>query len=119
MVFHIKFLSVSKRRVTANMAGIIGGSNMSRYAESKIPEIDERIEQLESNHWRLDTQVKSLRRADDIIKELRIVELSWKDRCECGVETINRLLEDGFELYKQFQTESGVVVELGKWGPKN
>ena len=101
------------------MAGIIGGSNMSRYVESKIPEIDERIEQLESNHWRLDSQVKSLRRADDIIKELRIVELSWKDRCENGVETINRLLEDGFELYKQFQTESGVVVELGKWGPKN
>ena len=101
------------------MAGIIGGSNMSRNLESKIPEIDERIEQLESNHWRLDTQVKSLRRTDDIIKELRIVELSWKDRCACGVETINRLLEDGFELHKQFQTESGVVVELGKWGPKN
>ena len=92
---------------------------MSRYEESKIPEIDERIEQLESNHWRLDTQVKSLRHADDIIKELRIVELSWKYRCENVVETINRLLEAGFELYKQFQTESGVVVELGKWGPKN
>jgi len=92
---------------------------MSRFVESKIPEIDERIEQLESMHWRLDGQVKSLRRADDIIKELRIVELSWKDRCEHGVETINRLLEAGFELYKQFQTESGVVVELGKWGPKN
>ena len=92
---------------------------MSRYEESKIPEIDERVEQLESNHWRLDTQVKSLKRADDIIKELKIVELSWKDRCENGVGTINRLLENGFELYKQFQTESGVVVELGKWGPKN
>ena len=92
---------------------------MSRFVESKIPEIDERIEQLESMHWRLDSQVKSLRRADDIIKELRIVELSWKDRCEHGVEHINRLLEAGFELYKQFQTESGVVVELGKWGPKN
>jgi len=110
---------MSKRCVTANMAGIIGGSNMPRNLESKIPEIDERIEQLESNHWRLDTQVKSLRRADDQIKELRIVELSWKDRCEQGVGTINRLLEAGFELHKQFQTESGVVVELGKWGPKN
>ena len=102
------------------MVGIIGGNIMSnRYFESKIPEIDERIEQLESNHWRLDSQLKSLRHTNDIIKELRIVELSWKDRCEHGVETINRLLEDGFELYKQFQTESGVVVELGKWGPKN
>ena len=91
----------------------------TRYVESKIPEIDERIDRLESMNWHLDSQLKSLRRTDDIIKELRIVELSWKDRCECGVETINRLLEDGFELYKQFQTESGVVVELGKWGPKN
>ena len=92
---------------------------MSRFEESKIPEMDLRLERLESMNGHLDSQVKSLRRADDIIKELRIVELSWKDKCECGVETINRLLEDGFELYKQFQTESGVVVELGKWGPKN
>ena len=92
---------------------------MTRYEESKIPELDHRLERMERMGWWLQNEVKDLKRTDDVIKEIRIIELAYKDKCQCGVATINRLLEDGFEIYKQFQTESGVVVELARWGTKD
>ena len=92
---------------------------MTRYEESKIPELDHRLERMERMGWWLRNEVQDLKRTDDIIKEIRIVELAYQDKCQCGVTTINRLLEDGFEMYKQFQTESGVVVELVRWGKKD
>ena len=84
-----------------------------------MSEWQERIETLERNNWHLQHQVKELGRSDDIIKEVRIVELAYQDKCQCGVEALNRLLEDGFEVYKQFQTESGIVVEVCRWGLKH
>jgi len=36
-----------------------------------------------------------------------------------GFHCTKNLLEDGFDMYKQFQTESGVVVELVRWGKKD
>ncbi len=92
---------------------------MSRMEESWVSEWQERIETLERNNWHLQHQVKELRRSDDVIKEVRIVELSYKDKCQCGVEALNRLLEDGFELHKQFPTDSGIVVEVCRWGLKH
>ena len=92
---------------------------MTRYEESKIPELDHRLERMERMGWWLRNEVQDLKRTDDIIKEIRIVELAYQDKCQCGVITINRFLEDGFEIYKQFQTESGVVVELARWGTKD
>lgn len=91
---------------------------MSRSVESKIPELDGRIENIERQNRYLENELRNLRRTDDVITELRIIELAWQDKCECGVAAINRHLEDGFEIYKQFQTESGVVVELARWGIK-
>jgi len=91
---------------------------MSRLLESKIQEFDQHIDDLERKTEYLYGKYKELRRANDVIKELRIVELAYKDKCQCGVETINRLLEDGFEIHKQFQTESGIVVELAMWSTK-
>jgi len=87
--------------------------------ESLLPEMQERIESLERNNWHLQHQVQELTRSDYTIKEVRIVELSYHDKCQCGVESLNRLLEDGFEVYKQFQTESGIVVQVCRWGLKH
>jgi hypothetical protein len=81
--------------------------------------MQERLESLERSNWHLNHQVNDLQRSDYIIKEVRIVELSYKDKCQCGVEALNRLLEDGFEVYKQFQTESGIVVQVCRWGLKH
>ena len=92
---------------------------MSRFEESQFPDMQERLETLERQNWHLQHQVNELKRTDDSIKEVRIVELSYQDKCQCGVEALNRLLEDGFELHKQFQTESGIVVEVCRWGLKH
>jgi len=91
---------------------------MSRFEESQWPEMQERVERLERWNWRLQHEVVDLKRSDDTVKEIRIVELAYNDKCKCGMMEINKLLAENFELYKQFQTESGVVVELARWGIK-
>ena len=91
---------------------------MSRFEESQWPEMQERVERLERWNWRLQHEVVDLKRSDDTVKEIRIVELAYSDKCNYGMMEINKLLAENFELYKQFQTESGVVVELARWGIK-
>ena len=91
---------------------------MSRFTESQWPEMQERIERLERCNWRLQHEVTDLKRSDDTVREIRIVELAYSDKCKCGMMEINKLLAENFDLYKQFQTENGVVVELARWGLK-
>ena len=61
--------------------------------------------------------MEQIRRTNSVIKEIRVVDLIFDPtKCGKGVEEINRYLERGFEVYKQFQTESGLVIELARWG---
>lgn len=92
---------------------------MSREFESKFPDIQERLESLETTNYHLINEVRDLRRKCDVCKELRVIELAFKDRCRMGIAEINRSLEEGFELYKQWQTESGIICELARWGKKD
>ena len=87
---------------------------MSRYEESKIPELDDRIEHLEK-------KVKDLKAAgDEEIKELIFQEVLFDtQKFHLGQAKVNQLLKNGFHIFKQFQTESGLVIELGRWGRKH
>jgi len=90
---------------------------MSRYEESQLPEMQIRLDNLERSSGHLQFEVNSLRRTNDVIKEVRVVDLIFDPtKCGKGVEELNRYLERGFEVYKQFQTESGLVIELARWG---
>ena len=90
---------------------------MSRLIESQLPEMQTRLDNLERSNGHLQFEVNSLRRTNDVIKEVKVVEVIFDPtKCGKGVEEINRYLESGFEVYKQFQTESGLVVELAMWG---
>ena len=93
---------------------------MSRLIESQLPEMQTRLDNLERSNGHLQFEVNSLRRTNDVIKEVRVVDLIF-DRTKCGkgVEELNRYLERGFEVFKQFQTESGLVIELARWGTKD
>jgi len=93
---------------------------MTRFEESQFPVMQERLESLERSNWHLQHEVDKIRRTNDVIKEVRVVDLLF-DRTKCGkgVEEINRYLEHGFEVFKQFQTESGLVIELARWGIKD
>ena len=87
---------------------------MPRYEESKIPELDERLEKLEK-------KVKDLKAAEDEeIKEVNFEEVLFdKAKFKVGETKVNQLLKNGFHIFKQFQTESGLVIELGRWGRKH
>ena len=93
---------------------------MSRLEESQLPEMQTRLDNLERSNWHLQFEVNSLRRTNDVIKEVKVVEVIFDpSKAGKGVEEINRYLERGFEVYKQFQTESGLVIELARWGIKD
>ena len=92
----------------------------SRFFEGQLPEMQTRLDNLERSNGHLQFEVNSLRRTNDVIKEVRVVDLIFDPtKCGKGVEEINRYLELKFEIYKQFQTESGLVIELARWGTKD
>ena len=92
----------------------------SRFFEGQLPEMQTRLDNLERSNGHLQFEVNSLRRTNDVIKEVRVVDLIFDPtKCSKGVEELNRYLERGFEVYKQFQTESGLVIELARWGTKD
>ena len=79
-----------------------------------------RIDNLERSSGHLQFEVNSLRRTFDKILEIKVVEVIFDpSKAGKGVEEINRYLELKFEIYKQFQTESGLVIELARWGTKD
>ena len=79
-----------------------------------------RLDNLERSSGHLQFVVNSLRRTNDVIKEIKVVEVIFDpSKAGKGVEEINRYLELKFEIYKQFQTESGLVIELARWGVKD
>ena len=90
---------------------------MSRFEESQFPDLQMRLENLESQNWHIQYEVEQIRRTNSVIKEIRVVDLIFDPtKVAKSVEEINRYLERGFEVYKQFQTESGLVIELARWG---
>ena len=93
---------------------------MSRLTESQFPDLLTRLENLESQNWHIQYDVEQIRRTNSVIKEIRVVDLIFDPtKCGRGVEELNRYLERDFEVYKQFQTESGLVIELARWGTKD
>ena len=89
--------------------------NMPRYEESKIPELDERLEKLEK-------KVKDLKVEDEEIKEVQFVEVLFDPKkFKIGQDQVNLLLKSNknTHIFKQFQTESGLVLEIGTWEKKS
>ena len=88
----------------------------SRSIESKVPELDERLEALEK-------KVKELKAdKDEEIKSLEFIEVLFDPKKFTeGQDRINQLLKSNrnTHIFKQFQTESGLVVEIGTWGKKS
>ena len=97
-----------------------GYGEISRFEESQFPDLQMRLENLENQNWHIQYQVEQIKRTNSVIKELKVVDLVFDPtKCDIAVEKINRYLERGFEVYKQFQTESGLVIELARWGIKD
>ena len=94
-----------------------GYGEISRFEESQFPDLQMRLENLENQNWHIQYQVEQIKRTNSVIKELKVVDLIFDPtKVDQATEKINRYLERGFEVYKQFQTESGLVIELARWG---
>ena len=84
------------------------------FEESKVS-IDERLERLEK-------QVKELKAdKDEEIKEVFFQEILFdKKLYKDGESKVNLLLKmENVHIFKQFQNEHGLVIELGRWGKKS
>ena len=88
---------------------------MSRYEESKLIEHDGRIDEISR-------EIKSLREeqtSDKKMTSFRVVAIEFKEnKYKSGESEVNRNLSYGFEITKDFQTESGVVIVMSKWEDK-
>ena len=87
----------------------------SRYTESKVPELDNRLEALEK-------QVKELKAdKDEEIKEVFFQEIRFDRKLyKDGESKVNLLLKmENVHIFKQFQNDAGLVIELGRWGKKS
>ena len=91
---------------------------MSRYEESKLPELDQHVDNIENRMGWIEEKVRELKRNDDEIKEIKVVEMAFNDKCERGVAEVNRFLEKKFEIFWKKSTESGYVFFMAKWGLK-
>ena len=86
------------------------------YTLSHFPELEERIEHLESQNYHLQHQVSELEKSTDVQQKMEVIELAFKDRCAAGIKAVNQLLKNGFTIHSQFPNDAGIVVELIKWG---
>ena len=88
-------------------------------SEKEKSELKEHIENLERRTESLEEKVREVKRYDDVIKEVEVVGLDFKDKCASGVEKINELLKNKFEIYWKVSNENGFVVTMARWGLKN
>ena len=91
---------------------------MNRILESKIPELDQHVDNIENRMGWIEEKVRELKRSDDEIKEIKVVEMAFNDKCKRGVSDVNRFLEKKFEIFWKQPTESGYVFFMAKWGLK-
>ena len=77
-------------------------------------ENDSRIEKLEK-------QIKKLKkRPTKKLTKMKFVGVVFEpEKYKTGEAEINDALSNGFEVIRDFQTGSGIVVTLGKWEIKN
>ena len=65
-------------------------------------------------------KIKALKHSDEKLTEIKFVNVFFDlKKYKKGEEDINDALKNGYEVSRHFQTESGVVVCLGKYKPKN
>ena len=87
----------------------------SRSIKTKVSELDERLEALEK-------KVKELKAdKDEEIKEVFFQEIRFDRKLyKDGESKVNLLLKmENVHIFKQFQNDAGLVIELGRWGKKS
>jgi len=80
----------------------------------------EEIKKLEKQIKAQSKKIKALKHFDEKLTEIKFVNVFFDlKKYKKGEEDINDALKNGYEVSRHFQTESGVVICLGKYKSKN
>ena len=80
----------------------------------------EEIKKLEKLIKSQSKKIKALKHSDEKLTKIKFVNVFFDlKKYKKGEEDINDALKNGYEVSRHFQTESGVVICLGKFKPKN
>ena len=84
---------------------------MSRFEESKLMEHEGRLDEMSQ-------ELQSLRedKSKKAMAKIKVIAIEFKeDKYKKGEAQVNQNLSYGYEITKDFQTESGVVIVMTKW----
>ena len=76
-----------------------------------------RIEELEKKIYNQEDEIKELKkRSDTKMAKIKFIGVDFDPvEYKIGEEEINKYLDSGFEVMRDFQTAGGIVMALGKW----
>ena len=88
---------------------------MSRFEESKLMEHEGRLDEMTHTLESLKEENTKLR----TMTKFKVIAIEFKEeQYKTGEAQVNQYLSYGYEITKDFQTESGAVIVMAKWGDK-
>ena len=85
-------------------------NKMEKITNSRIKELEKKIEKQED-------EIKKLKkRSDTKMAKIKFIGVDFDPvEYKIGEDEINKYLNGGFEVLRDFQTAGGIVMALGKW----
>ena len=92
-------------------------SRMEKLTNSRIKELEKKIDNQEyeiKEHCQLIEELK--KRSDTKMAKIKFIGVDFDPvEYKIGEDKINKYLDSGFEVLRDFQTAGGIVMALGKW----
>ena len=82
---------------------------MEKITNSRIKELEKKIDKQEG-------EIKELKRSNTKMAKIKFIGVDFDPvEYKIGEDKINKCLDGGFEVLRDFQTAGGIVMALGKW----
>ena len=93
---------------------------MEKENNSKIKELEEKLDAVGVGFLKQQKDIKKLKKKPikNLTKTKFVGVVFEPEKYKTGEAEINDALSNGFEVIRDFQTGSGIVVTLGKWENK-
>ena len=85
-------------------------NKMEKITNSRIEELEKKIDNQED-------EIKELKKKSDTkMAKIKFIGVDFDPvEYKIGEDKINKYLDSGFEVLRDFQTAGGIVMALGKW----
>ena len=93
---------------------------MEKESNSKIQELEEKLDAVGYGFLRQEKDIKKLKkRQPRKMTAMKFIGVAFDpEKYKAGEAEINEALSDGFEVLRDFETGGGIVIALGKWEKK-